>query len=96
MLAVPAMTAWIEGIFFDNLEMPSDFFGDCGGIFIYFLGDLFEGHTVPESRFDDDALTKRQMCILCHNVLLKAPPLGRTLYNRKEQHPATLLSVHST
>ena len=49
MLAVPAMTAWIEGIFFDNLEMPSDFFGDCGWIFIYFLGDLFEGHTVPES-----------------------------------------------
>lgn len=59
MLAVPAMTARVESVFFDDLEMPPNLFRNRGRIFIYSLGNLPEGHTVPESRFDDDTLTER-------------------------------------
>ena len=42
MLAVPAMTARVESVFFDDFEMPPNLFRNRGRIFIYFLGNLPE------------------------------------------------------
>lgn len=80
MLTLTAMTAWIIGFFFYDLVVTSYLFGDSRRILIYFLGDLLERHTISKAGFNDDALTERQMFILCHNGPPgENPPSGRTL-----------------
>ena len=59
MFAVPAVKAWIERIFFYDLKMPANLFGDRGWILVHFLRDLFEGHTVPQTRFNDNPFAER-------------------------------------
>ena len=80
MLALPAMAARIKGFFFYDLVVTPYLFGDSRRILIYFLGDLLERQAFSEAGFDDDALTERQMCILCHDGPPgENPPSGRTL-----------------
>ena len=84
MLALPAMAARIKGFFFYDLVVTSYLFGDSRRILIYFLGDLLERHAFSEAGFNDDALTERQMCILCHNGPPgENPPSGRTLQTKR-------------
>ena len=47
MLAFPAVTAGIIGIFFQDLEMTSYFFGNGGRILANLPGDLLERHSIP-------------------------------------------------
>ena len=84
MLALPAMAARIKGFFFYDLIVIPYLFGDSRRILIYFLGNLLERHVFSEAGFDDDALTERRMCILCHD----GPPgenlpSGRTLQTKR-------------
>ena len=80
MLALAATTARIKGFFFYDLVVTPYLFGDSRRILIHFLGDLLERHAVSEAGFNYDALTERQMCILCHNGPPgENPPSGRTL-----------------
>ena len=58
MLAFPAVTAGIIGIFFYDLEMTSYFFGYGGRILAHFLGDMLERHAVPETGFNDDSFNE--------------------------------------
>ena len=84
MLALPTMTAGIKGFFFYDLVVTPYLFGDGRRIFIHFLGNLLERHTFSEAGFNDDALTERQMCILCHNGPPgENPPSGRTLQTKR-------------
>ena len=47
MLAFPAVTTGIIGIFFYDLEMTSYFFGNSGPILVNLLGELLERHSIP-------------------------------------------------
>ena len=94
MLAFPAMDARIKGFFFYDLVVPPYLFGDRRRILIHFPGDLLERHTVSEAGFNDDALTERQMCVLCHNGPPgENPPSGRTLQTKRAASEDTALSA---
>jgi hypothetical protein len=58
MLAFPAVTAGIIGIFFQYLEMTSYFFGNGGWILANLLGDLLERHSIPKAGLDDDTFAE--------------------------------------
>ena len=58
MLAFPAVTAGIIGIFFQDLEMTSYFFGNGGRILTNLPSDLLERHGIPETGLNDDAFAK--------------------------------------
>ena len=58
MLAFPAVTAGIIGVFFYHLEVTSNLFGDGGRILANLLGDMLERHSVPETGFNDDSFAE--------------------------------------
>ena len=58
MLAFPAVTAGIIGIFFYDLEMTPYLLGDGGRILAHFPGNLFERHSIPKTGFNDDAFAE--------------------------------------
>lgn len=58
MLALPTVPTGVIGIFFYNLIMSPDLFGNGGWIFAHLPGDLFERHSIPETGLNDDAFAK--------------------------------------
>lgn len=58
MLAFPAVTAGVIGVFFYDFEVTSYLLRDGGRILAHFPGDLLERHSIPETGFDDDAFTE--------------------------------------
>ena len=58
MLAFPAVTAGIIGIFFYNFVMTSYFLGYGGRILAHLTGNLLERHGIPETGLNDDAFAE--------------------------------------